>query len=81
MSVIKTIILLAASTAAFTLPARRVTLPARRVTAPRTTRFAEPVAEMTPEEKTAQEIANRKKISNALAAATKSRDKEQLQIT
>merc|ERR1719324_705644 len=44
---------------------------------------AEPVAEakeLTPEEKTQREIENRKKITGALRAATKSRNKEQIQI-
>mmetsp|Transcript_1072 Transcript_1072/g.3144 ORF Transcript_1072/g.3144 Transcript_1072/m.3144 type:complete len:185 (-) Transcript_1072:42-596(-) len=37
-------------------------------------------AEMTPEQKTQNDIENRKKIAVALRAATKSRDKEQIQI-
>ena len=44
---------------------------------------AEPVVEakeLTPEEKTQREIENRKKITEALRAATKSRNKEQIQI-
>merc|ERR1719258_300263 len=44
---------------------------------------AEPVAEakeLTPEEKTQREIENRKKITEALRAATKARNKEQIQI-
>ena len=44
---------------------------------------AEPVVEakeLTPEEKTQREIENRKKITEALRAATKARNKEQIQI-
>ena len=39
-----------------------------------------PVAELTPEEKTQREIENRAKITKALQAATKARNKEQIQI-